>query len=82
MKENIESLKNGSFEKIDLNDLKVKFEKDKKYIIDYFNIENNIKNDNTIDFKNILEIKSSLEKGLLSINNNFNNLYEEFKNIG
>ncbi len=60
----------------------MKFEKDKKYIIDYFNIENNIKNDNTIDFKNILEIKSSLEKGLLSINNNFNNLYEEFKNIG
>ncbi len=60
----------------------MKFEKDKKYIIDYFNIENNIKNDNTIDFKNILEIKSSLEKDLLSINNNFNNLYEEFKNIG
>lgn len=56
-------------------------EKDKNDINHYFDIEDNIKDDNKDDFKKIIKIKSSLEVDLLSINSNFNILFKDFDDI-
>ena len=83
IKVNLESIKKGNFEKIHVNDLERQLEKDNKEINHYFDIKDNIKDDNTEDFQKILEIKSSFEIDLLSINNNFKIFCDDFeKNLG
>ena len=77
----LNSLKKGEFEDLDmdggvLNSFKKKFDNPKHH----FDIQKN-DNDETIDFSQIINIKNSLEKDLLCIQNEFESLCNEYQNI-
>ena len=80
----INSLKKGLLENTDLNVLKNDLDNKIKDLNNNFDLNENNKNDTNLDdFNEISEIKSSFEKYLISIQKEFNALYDDFnKKLG
>ena len=80
IQEKITFLKQGKFENLELNNILNSYKKKFDDFKFFFDIKNNDTNE-SIDFSQIINIKTELEKYLLAIQKEFKSLYNEYQNI-